>query len=138
MVTSSGFAHPLARAATLPSRDATEPRPSGSDARRVCKNVLPASVGGVWQRKSLRDIPPPRPSIVRAFEADYEGAGKLTVTLYETKVSGTAFEMTQHWRASPDTVFFDKSRYFVLVKWEQADRKALTTFVRGLQKKLEE
>jgi hypothetical protein len=35
-------------------------------------------------------------------------------------------------------VFFDKSRYFVLVKWEQADRKALTTFVRGLQKELEE
>jgi hypothetical protein len=26
----------------------------------------------------------------------------------------------------------------VLVKWEQADRKALTTFVRGLQKELEE
>jgi hypothetical protein len=105
---------------------------------RSAGSVLPASVGGVWQRKSLRDIPPPRPSIVRAFEADYEGAGKLTVTLYETKVSGTAFEMTQHWRASPDTVFFDKSRYFVLVKWEQADRKALTTFVRGLQKELEE
>jgi hypothetical protein len=100
------------------------------------ESLLPASVGGGWQRKSLREIPPPRPDIVRAFEAAYEGAGKLTVDLYEAKVSGTAFEMTQHWRASADTVFFDKGRYFVLVKWEQADRQALTAFVRGLQKVL--
>jgi hypothetical protein len=105
---------------------------------RDAGNLLPASVGGVWQRKSLRDIPPPKPAILRAFEAEYGGAGKLTVDLYEAKVSGTAFEMTQHWRASPDTVFFDKGRYFVVLRWEQADRKALTAFVRGLQKELEE
>jgi hypothetical protein len=35
-------------------------------------------------------------------------------------------------------VFFDKGRCFVVVKWEQADRQALTAFVRGLQKVLEE
>jgi hypothetical protein len=58
--------------------------------------------------------------------------------LYEAQVSGTAFEMTQQWRAAPNTVFFDKGRYFVVVKWEQADRKALTAFVRGMQKVLEE
>jgi hypothetical protein len=96
----------------------------------------------VWQRRSLRDIATPKPTIVRAFEAGYEGdgkpAGKLTVKLYEAKVSGTAFEMTQHWRAAPDTVVFDKGRRFVVVKWEQADRKALTAFVRALQKALEE
>jgi len=83
-------------------------------------------------------MPPPKPTILRAFEATYEGAGNLTVDLYETKVSGTAFEMTQHWRAAPDTVFFDKGRHFVVVQWEQADRQALTAFVRGLQKELEE
>jgi len=109
-----------------------------SQPARSAANLLPASVGGVWQRKSLRDIAPPRPGVVRAFEAGYEGGGKVTVDLYETKVSGTAFEMTQHWRASGDSVFFDKGRYFVLVKWEQADRQALTAFVRGLQKQLEE
>jgi len=81
---------------------------------------------------------PPNPAVLRAFEAAYDGAGRVTVDLYETKVSGTAFEMTQHWRASPDTVFFDKGRYFVLVKWEQADRGALTAFVRGLQRELAE
>lgn len=105
---------------------------------RSAASLLPASVGGIWQRASLRDIPPPRPGIVRAFEAGYAGAGNVTVDLYETKVSGTAFEMTQHWKAAPDTVFFDKGRYFVLVKWAHADRKALTDLVRGLQKELEE
>ena len=105
---------------------------------RSAASLLPANLGGGWQRNSLRDIPPPRPGIIRAFEAGYQGAGKLTVDLYETKVSGTAFEMVQHWRASADTVCFDKGRYFVLVKWEQADRQALTAFVRGLQKELEE
>jgi hypothetical protein len=86
----------------------------------------------------LHGIPPPKPTIQRAFEAAYEGAGRLTVDLYEAEVSGTAFEMTQHWRASPDTVFFDKGRYFVVVRWERADRQALTAFVRALQKKLDE
>jgi len=109
-----------------------------SQPARSAASLLPDTVGGVWQRKSLRDMPPPQPAIVRAFEAGYEGAGKLTVDLYETKVSGTAFEMTQHWRASADTVFFDKGRYFVLVKWEQADRQALQAFVRALQKELGE
>ena len=75
---------------------------------RAAGSLLPASVGAVWQRKSLRDIPPPKPSVTRAFEAAYEGAGKVIVDLYETRVSGTAFEMTQRWRSTPDTVFFDK------------------------------
>jgi len=109
-----------------------------SQPARSGASLLPASLGGVWQRKSLRDIPPPKPAVVRAFEGAYEGAGKLTVDLYETKVSGAAFEMVQRWRAAPDTVCFDKGRYFVLVKWEQADRKALTAFVRALQKELGE
>jgi len=106
-----------------------------SQPARSAASLLPASLGGVWQRKSLRDIPPPRPGITRAFEAGYEGAGKVTVDLYETK---NAFEMVQHWREAPNTVFFYKGRYFVLVKWEQADRQALTALVRGLQKELEE
>jgi hypothetical protein len=109
-----------------------------SQPARSAASLLPASLGGVWQRTSLHGIPPPRPGIVRAFQAGYEGAGKLTVDLYETQISGTAFEMVQHWRASPDTVFFDKGRYFVLVKWETADRKALTDLVRALQKELAE
>jgi len=100
------------------------------------ESLLPPRVAGVWTRTSLRAIPPPKATVRRAFEAAYEGAGKLTVELYETKVSGTAFEMTQHWRPSPDTVFFDKGAYFVVVKWEQAGRQPLTAFVRAMQKNL--
>lgn len=99
-------------------------------------SLLPPNVAGVWQRKSLRDTPPPQPGVVRALQAAYEGAGQLTVDLYETRSSGTAFEMTQHRREQPNTVFFDKGRYFVVVQWRQADRNALTAFVRALQKEL--
>ena len=105
---------------------------------RSAESLLPESIGGAWHRKSLGTIAPPKPTILRAFEATYEGAGKLAVDLYEAKVSGTAFEMTQHWRAAPDTVFFDKGRYFVVVKWERADRQALQAFVRDLQNELAE
>jgi len=40
--------------------------------------------------------------------------------------------MAQRWRPSADTVFFNEGRYFVVVKWQQADRKALHDFVREL------
>jgi hypothetical protein len=104
---------------------------------RGAESLLPPRVAGVWTRTSLSPIPQPKATVLRAFEATYEGAGKLTVDLYETRVSGTAFEMTQHWRPSPNTVFFDKGTYFVLVKWQQAGRQPLTAFVRAMQKSLE-
>jgi len=103
---------------------------------RNAADLLPENVDGVWQRQGLRDLTPPNDTIARAFEAEYGGPGQLTVDLYEAKSSGTAFEMTQHWRASADSVFFDKGRYFVVVRWKQADRAALTRFVGTLQKQL--
>lgn len=103
---------------------------------RTAEDLLPARVDEIWRRKSLHAIPPPQPAIPRAFEATYEGPGKLTVNLYEAKVSGTAFEMSQHWKMTANTVVFDKGKYFVLLKWEQADRQALKAFVRALQKQL--
>lgn len=105
---------------------------------RSGNQLLPPAIGGVWHRASLRDIAPPNNSIVGGFQAAYEGPGKLTVDLYEAKVSATAFEMVQHWRAVADTIVFDEGKYFVTVKWEHADRQALTGFVRILQKQLEE
>jgi hypothetical protein len=107
---------------------------------RADESLLPAGLSGGWKRQSLRQIPPPKPTILRAFEASYTGAGtgKVTIDIYEARVSGTAFEMTQHWRSAPNTVVFDKGRYFVVLKWQQADRWALTAFVRVLQKNLEE
>jgi len=98
--------------------------------------LLPPTLAGVWQRKSLRSIPPPQSGVLRAFEAAYEGAGRLTVDLDETNALGTAFEMAQHRRAAANAVFFDKGRFFVVVKWEQADRQALKALVREMQNEL--
>ncbi|MGA2131510.1 MAG: hypothetical protein ABSH50_04270 [Bryobacteraceae bacterium] len=108
----------------------------GRPAPRDPASLLPESVAGGWRRVSLHDTRIPQAGIERAFQATYEGAGSLTVDLYEANVSGTAFEMTQHWRPAPDSVVFDKGRYFVMVKWQRADRQALTQFVRELQKEL--
>jgi hypothetical protein len=98
--------------------------------------LLPASIYGKWQRTSLTSVPPAERGVLRAFRATFTGAGEVTVDLYETRASGTAFEMTQHWRETPDTVFFDKGRFFAVVKWKQADRQALTQFVRELESHL--
>ncbi len=106
-------------------------------ATRPAAVLLPPVVDS-WKRESLRQIPPPKAAIVRAFEAAYSGAGALTVELYEAKVSGTAFEMTQRRRPAPDTVFFDQGRYFVVVTWKQADRQSLKDFVRKLESGLKE
>jgi hypothetical protein len=105
---------------------------------RAAESLLPATLGGVWHRTALHGAASSQPGVARAFEAVYDGAGRLTVTLYEARVSGTAFEMAQRWRHSPDTVFFDKGRYFVLITWRQADRKALAAFVRAMQNSLAE
>jgi len=108
----------------------TAPREAGS--------LLPATVAGAWRRSSLRAILPPQPKVTRAFEADYDGPGRVTVDLFEAVASGVAFEMTQHWREAADTVFFDKGEYFVVVKWRQTDRQALKAFIRELQRELAE
>ncbi|HLY20346.1 MAG TPA: hypothetical protein VKR61_24135 [Bryobacteraceae bacterium] len=101
------------------------------------ESLLPANLGMVWTRTSLRAVPPPQSTARRAFEATYRGPGELTVQLYETKVSAVAFEMTQHWKPEPDTVFFAKGNYFVIVKWLQADRPSLTVFIHALQDELQ-
>ncbi|HTQ54590.1 MAG TPA: hypothetical protein VMI94_09040 [Bryobacteraceae bacterium] len=108
----------------------------GRPAPRDPASLLPARVAEKWQRQSLRSIPPAHSGIEHAWEANYDGAGNLTVDLYEARAPGTAFEMTQHWREAADSVFFDKGRYFVVVKWQRADRQALPAFIRELQKEL--
>jgi hypothetical protein len=44
--------------------------------------------------------------------------------------------VVQRWKPAPDTVFFYKDRFFVLVQWQTADRKALREFVGALEKRL--
>jgi hypothetical protein len=44
--------------------------------------------------------------------------------------------VVQRWRSAPDTIFFYADRFFVVVHWQSAERKALQDFVATLQKKL--
>jgi hypothetical protein len=103
---------------------------------RSSESLLPARVAEVWARTSLHDIPPSPARARRAFEATYEGAGKLKADVYELHTSAEGLDMVQRWKPAPDTVFFYKDNYFAVVKWSQADRQALTAFVRALEKGL--
>ncbi len=103
---------------------------------------LPAMAGG-WRRTAL-DRPPvsdspdpvPRPAVVQFQRANYGGPGKLDARLYVLDSPAVALELAQRWRPSADTVFFNNGRFFVVVKWEDADRRALQAFVADLQKRL--
>ena len=46
------------------------------------------------------------------------------VNQFRTAYAGCGLDLVQHWRPSADTVFFNPGRYFVVIKWQQAERKA--------------
>jgi hypothetical protein len=104
---------------------------------------FPETVAHVWRRTAARNLPVseapdpvPRTSVERLQTATYEGPGKLEARVYELSSPGVGLDLAQRWRPSADTVFFYRGRYFVVVKWQQADRKALQEFVRELEKRL--
>ncbi len=106
-------------------------------------DAFPETVAGTWRRTALRDVPVseapdpvPRTAVNRIRAADYDGPGKLEASLYELTSSGVGLDLVQRWRPSADTVFFYRGRYFVVVKWEQAQRQALKDFVRELESRL--
>jgi hypothetical protein len=105
-------------------------------------DVFPPSIAG-WQRAALRNLPAsdspdpvPQPYVQRAQSADYEGNGKLEARAYELTRPEVGLDIAQRWRPSADTVFFWAKRYFVVVKWQDADRKALQEFTRALENRL--
>ena len=98
---------------------------------------------GPWRRTGVRDISPaeapdpvPQTAIRRIRGAAYEGPGKLEARLYQVASSAVALDLVQRWRPSADTVFFYERNYFVVVKWQEADRQALQQFVRDLETRL--
>jgi len=110
--------------------------------RRPPLNAFPEAVG-VWRRTSVRDLPVsdapdpvPRMSVHRLQTAVYEGPGKLEARAYELTASAVGLDLVQRWRPSADTVFFNPGRFFVVVKWQQADRQALRDFIREMEKRL--
>jgi hypothetical protein len=106
-------------------------------------DLFPQVVAGVWHRTSLRDLPPsespdpgPRNSVDRIQTAAYQGPGKLEARVYQLTSSAVGLDMAQRWHPSADTVFFNQGRYFVVVKWQEAERQALQAFVRALEGRL--
>jgi hypothetical protein len=106
-------------------------------------DLLVETVAGVWHRTALErppvsDAPDPVPrSAVEQFEtATYEGPGKLQARVYALDSPAVALDLVQRWRPSADTVFFNRGRYFVVLKWQDADRKALNAFAAELEKRL--
>src|ERR1035437_8099521 len=105
---------------------------------------LPAlftDVAGAWHRPYVRDPPPsaapdpvPPAAIERIRAASYEGPGKLDARVYQLTSSAVALDVVQRWKPVPGTVFFCSGRFFVLVQWQTADRKALQEFVATLEK----
>jgi hypothetical protein len=106
--------------------------------QRTGDSLLPSVVGGVWRRQSLTQIrvPPSAAGSLREFEANYAGPGNVTADIYQAKVSAVAFEMAQKWKPAANTVSFYKDEYFAVIKWDRADRQALTAFVGALEKVL--
>jgi len=104
---------------------------------------FPVTVAGVWQRKERREVsvseapdPLPRTSVRRLEVAEYEGPGKLEARAYELTSKEIGLDLAQRWRPSADTVFFWAGEYFVVVKWQEADRKALQAFTREVEQRL--
>jgi hypothetical protein len=111
--------------------------------REAPLDVFPDTVAGVWHRVELRDLsasaspdPVPRTAVKRARLATYEGPGKLEARVYELTSTEVGLDLAQRWRPSADTVFFWARNYFVVVTWQQADRKALQQFTTALEKRL--
>jgi hypothetical protein len=101
-------------------------------------NLLPDAVGE-WKRAGLneRAAAPandviPKTSVNRVLTGVYSGPGKLDVALFDLTSSATALDAVQRWRPAADTIFFFQDRYFVVVQYQTADRKALNAFVRDL------
>jgi hypothetical protein len=106
-------------------------------------DLFAETVAGVWHRTSVRELsssetpdPVPRTEVNRIQAASYDGPGKLGARVYELTSSGVGLDLVQRWRPSADTVFFYQGRYFVVIKWEGADRKALQAFIRELEERL--
>jgi hypothetical protein len=99
-------------------------------------------VVGAWHRTSAGELPPalepdsvPRAAVERIRATSYEGPGKLDARLYQLTSPAVALDVVQRWKPTPGTVFFYSGRFFVLIRWQTADRQALREFVGALEKK---
>jgi hypothetical protein len=115
---------------------------AGCATREPAIEAFPETLAG-WRRTSLREIPPaespdpvPKESVRQVFAAAYEGAGKIDARAYLLTRQEIGLDIAQRWRPTADAVFFWARSYFVVVSWQEAERKALQEFTRALEKRL--
>lgn len=115
----------------------------GCHRSELLPDLFPSTMGGVWRRTALSDLsasdapdPVSRTTIDRLRTASYEGPGKLEARVYELSSPAVALDLAQRWRPSADTVFLNRDQYFVVIKWQDADRKAVQSFVHELEARL--
>jgi hypothetical protein len=114
-----------------------------SCARAPAPPLFPPSIAGSWKltesaAQPAANAPEPvrRLGLKRVERASYEGQGAITADVYELASSAAGLELAQTWRPAADTVFFYKDTYFAVVKWKNAEKTAVTAFVRDLEKHL--
>jgi hypothetical protein len=105
--------------------------------------LFPETAAGGWRRTAMREVPVseapdpvPRTSVDRLAAASYAGPGKLEARVYALTSPEVGLDLAQRWRPSADTVFFYRGRYFVVVKWQSAERNSLEAFVHQLEEAL--
>jgi hypothetical protein len=103
-------------------------------------NLFPANAAGGWRLVAKREVPVseapdpvPRNEIEQLQEGLYEGPGKLAARVYVLSSATVGQVLSQRWRPSADTVFFSRGHFFVVVKWQAAERQALESFIRELE-----
>ena len=98
---------------------------------------------GAWTLKQASDLPlsgaleqARRLGLTRAQVGEYEGPGRLEAEVYEMTSDAAALEMEQTWKPAADTVAFHQGAYFTIVRWQNADRAAVSAFVREMEKRV--
>lgn len=115
---------------------------AGCGSRPTAAFVFPESAG-VWKFKGVKDLAPAeapeqirRLGLKRAQSAEYEGPGRITARVFEMTAGAAAFEVEQTWRPVADTVAFHHESYFAVIHWENAERAAVSAFVKEMEKQL--
>ena len=103
------------------------------------------TVADSWRLRMTQSFPPgSAPELISKrggrnwWRASYEGPGSMTVELYELAAPAAGLDLVQRWRPVADTVVWYTPRYFVVVKWQSSDRRAVGAFIRALQKQFAE
>jgi hypothetical protein len=107
-------------------------------------DLFPQSAGAGWTLVETRDLaasegpdPVPRNSVERIRTAIYKSDGaEIQARVYLLSSEDVGAALGARWRPSADTVFFNHGPYFVVIKWQAAQRAAIQQFVADLQKRL--